>query len=73
MPISADTMRILLFFCLLGISLLAAFYLRRRRLTFREYLVWGLLIVLMPLVGPFLVLMAAPGKPVTPGNPATQL
>jgi len=63
MPLSANTMRVLLFVCVLGMSLVAAFYLRRRRLTFREYLSWGLLIVLVPLLGPFLVLMAAPGKP----------
>jgi hypothetical protein len=63
MPLTANTMRILLFICLLGMSLLAAFYLRSRRLTFQEYIGWGLLIVLVPLLGPFLVLLAAPGKP----------
>ena len=62
MPLTANTMRILLFICLLGVSLLAAFYLRSRRLTFREYFGWGLLIILVPLLGPFLVLLAAPGK-----------
>ncbi len=71
MPLSANTMRILLFICLLGMSLLAAFYLRRRKLTFQEYLGWGLLVVLVPLIGPFLVLMAAPGKPDASGNPVT--
>ena len=64
MPLTANTMRILLFICLLGMSLLAAFYLRSRRLTFQEYIGWGLLIVLVPLLGPFLVLLAAPGKPI---------
>ncbi len=63
MPLTANTMRVLLFIGLLGMTLLAAFYLRRRRLTPQEYLGWGLLIVLVPLLGPFLVLMAAPGKP----------
>lgn len=63
MPLTADTMRILLFICLLGMSILAAFYLRSRRLTFKEYFGWGILIVLIPLLGPFLVLLAAPGKP----------
>ena len=63
MPLTANTMRILLFIGLLGMSLLAAFYLRSRRLTFQEYLGWGLLIVLVPLLGPFLVLLATPGKP----------
>ena len=65
MPFTAHTMRVLLFICLLGMTLLAAFYLRRRKLTFQEYLGWGLLIVLVPLLGPFLVLLAAPGKHAT--------
>jgi len=63
MPFTANTMRVMLFICLLGMTLLAAFYLRRRRLSFCEYLGWGLLVVLVPLLGPFLVLLAAPGKP----------
>jgi hypothetical protein len=67
MPLTADTMRAILFICLLGMALVAALYLRRRRLSFREYLGWGLLIILVPLLGPFLVLLAAPGK--SPSRP----
>lgn len=63
MPISPDVMRACLMICLLGLALLAAFYLRGRSLSFSAYLGWGMLILLIPLIGPFLVLLAAPGKP----------
>ena len=63
MLISPGTMRILLLVCLLGMQVLAAFYLQRRRMTFMEYLGWGLLAVLLPALGPFLVILSAPGQP----------
>jgi len=46
----------------LGMALLAAFYLRRRELTIAEYIGWGLLALLLPLLGPFLVILYQPGK-----------
>jgi hypothetical protein len=63
MPLSSEIMRSLLLFCLLGMAVLAALYLRGRRLSFSEYMKWGLLIILAPLLGPFLVILAAPGEP----------
>jgi hypothetical protein len=57
-----DLLRALLVLCAVSMALLAAFYLRRRELTLREYIAWGLLIVLLPLLGPFLVLLYQPGK-----------
>lgn len=54
-------MRTLLMICLFGMALLAAFYLRRRSLTLIEYLCWGMLLILLPLFGPFLVIMLRPG------------
>lgn len=59
---SPDLLRNLLLLCLFGMALLAAFRLSRRNLSLLEYLFWGLLI-LLPLIGPFLVLLYAPGKP----------
>jgi uncharacterized membrane protein YjfL (UPF0719 family) len=47
--------------CLLGMALIAAFYLRRRELSLSAYLSWGLLIILVPLLGPFLVIYYQPG------------
>lgn len=61
MLLSPNTMRALLFLCLLGMAVLAAFYLRRRNLSITEYVGWGLLIVLLPLLGPFLVILSSPG------------
>jgi hypothetical protein len=63
MLISPETLRILLFYGLLSMLLLAVFYLRRRRLSFGQYLCWGLLIVLIPLLGPFLAVLSRPGEP----------
>lgn len=63
MLISPETMRILLLLSLLGMQLLAAFYLRTRRMTLAEYIKWGLLAVLLPAMGPFLVILSAPGQP----------
>ncbi len=62
MLLSADVMRLFLFFCLLGMPLLAALFLRRRRLSLTAYFGWGLLILLVPLIGPFLVILTRPGS-----------
>ncbi|HSF81137.1 MAG TPA: hypothetical protein VLA49_07880 [Anaerolineales bacterium] len=62
MGITADIMRLLLVGCLLGMAFLAAAYLRRRALTMPEYFGWGLLILLVPLFGPFLVIYLRPGR-----------
>lgn len=63
MLIFPDALRMLLGIGLLGMVLLAAFYLRSRELSFFQYIGWGLLIVLVPLLGPFLVIVAQPGRP----------
>jgi len=51
----------LLIGCLVGMALLAAFYLRGRRLSFIGYLAWGLVALLIPAIGPFIVIVARPG------------
>jgi hypothetical protein len=61
--LSPDMMRLLLALCTYVMALLAAFYLRERRLGLTTYLVWGLLIVCIPLLGPFLVILIRPGNP----------
>ncbi|MDR3574246.1 MAG: hypothetical protein P4L50_10305 [Anaerolineaceae bacterium] len=43
-------------------ALLAIFYLRKRRLTWWEFCGWGLLALMLPLVGPFLIIVLRPGK-----------
>jgi hypothetical protein len=61
-------MRLLLIVCLLGLLLLAALYLRRKRLSRNAYLSWGLFALLVPLVGPFLAIFSRPGNK-SRGNP----
>jgi hypothetical protein len=63
MNVSPETMRLLLVLCLLGMQILAAFFLRRRQLSLQEYLGWGLLIVFLPALGPFLAILFKPGRP----------
>ena len=63
MLISPDTMRFFLLACLLGMLVLAVFYLQRRRMTLLEYVGWGLFALLLPGLGPFLVILSAPGQP----------
>jgi hypothetical protein len=63
MLISPETMRLLLAISLIGMALLAILYLSRRNLSPAEYLAWGLLIVLLPFLGPFLVVLLRPGVP----------
>jgi len=61
MLLSPDVMRLLLLACLLGMSFLAALYLRGRSLSAPAYIGWGLLILFLPLIGPFLVILMEPG------------
>jgi hypothetical protein len=62
MLLSADWMRLLLCLCLIGIAILAAFFLRGRSLSLPAYLGWGALIILLPLIGPFLIVLIQPGS-----------
>jgi hypothetical protein len=66
MALSPDLMRVLLTICLLGMALLASFFLRQRKLTVVETLAWGMLILLVPLLGPFLVILLRPGSKSSP-------
>jgi hypothetical protein len=61
MFLTADAMRLLLLFCAFSMALLAAFFLRGRSLSLAGYLTWGALIILLPLIGPFLVILLHPG------------
>jgi len=59
---SPDLMRALLLICLLGMAILAALFLRTRQLPFFSFLLWGLLALFLPLLGPFLVILSNPGS-----------
>ena len=57
-----ETLRIILFSFLIIQFLLAIFYLRGRKLSFGEYALWGLFALLIPALGPFLVIAFRPGQ-----------
>ncbi len=62
MSLSSEFMRTLLVLCIFGMALLAAFYLRGRKLTPLAYAAWGLLALAFPVLGPFLVIWLKPGE-----------
>lgn len=66
MPLSPVIMRVILALCLLGEALLAVFFLRQRRMSFYAYLGWGLLALLVPVIGPFFVIWTCPGESLKP-------
>jgi len=57
----ADVLRILLGVCIAGMLALAAAYLVQRRLAWHQYLGWGLVALIFPILGPFLVIINRPG------------
>jgi ABC-type bacteriocin/lantibiotic exporter with double-glycine peptidase domain len=59
---NADTLRLLLTGSLVAMFLLALLYLRRRPLTWIQLAAWGLIALLVPALGPFLVILSQPGK-----------
>jgi hypothetical protein len=58
----SDLLQALLVLDILGMALLAIFYLCRRPLSWLAFLGWGLLAVLVPILGPFLVITCRPGS-----------
>jgi hypothetical protein len=62
LTMTSDTMRFLLVSCFLSMALLAVFFLRKRNLPMLQYAGWGMLAILLPAVGPFLVIWLRPGQ-----------
>lgn len=62
MQISPDLMRSLLLVYMLTMVILAVFYLRQRKLTHLAYVSWGLVAILFPIIGPFIVIWMKPGE-----------
>jgi hypothetical protein len=50
------------FACILAMAVLAVDFLRRRKLTTWEYLLWGLLVLMLPVLGPYLAISTRPGE-----------
>ena len=59
---SIETLRLILVSYLFASFFLAIFYLRNRNLSFGEYTLWGLFALLIPALGPFIVILSRPGK-----------
>lgn len=60
--ISPEIMRVLLLITILGMAVLGVLFLRTRRLSTLSYLGWGLLVMCLPLIGPFLAVLFAPNS-----------
>ena len=60
---AADILLLLLFASLGGMLLLAVLYLNQRKLTTLSFVLWGLLAISIPLLGPYLVIALRPGEP----------
>jgi hypothetical protein len=58
----AEFLKMLLLAVMLAMALLALVYLQGRRLGAWQQVGWGLLILLLPLLGPFLAIWARPGE-----------
>ncbi len=56
-----DVLRIMLMVCIAGMFALAMVYLVQRRLAWHQYLGWGLVALIFPVLGPFLVIANRPG------------
>jgi hypothetical protein len=52
-----------LYVCIFGLLLLAVLYLRRREMSTLAYVLWGVFALVVPVVGPFVVIASRPGKP----------
>jgi hypothetical protein len=62
MATETEILRMLLLAVMLAMALLALVYLQGRRLGAWQQVGWGLLILLLPLLGPFLAIWARPGR-----------
>ncbi len=58
----AVVVKAILLLSVLAMAFLAFSYLRRRQLSWAAYCFWGLLAIVVPVLGPFLVIVSRPGK-----------
>ncbi len=60
---AADIIRGMLLVVVIILALMAFLYLGRRRMIWPAYLVWGLIALVLPVLGPILVISLRPGEP----------
>ena len=58
-----DIIRGMLLAGICGMLLLAVLYLRQRKMPTSSFVLWGLLAIALPLLGPYLVIALQPGDP----------
>lgn len=69
MGIHAEFLKMLLVVVMLGMALLALIYLQTRRLSPWQQVGWGLLVLLLPMIGPFLAILLRLGRKISaPGG-----
>jgi hypothetical protein len=57
-----EVIRLVLLADILVMAFLAVFYLRQRKLSWLALFMWGLVALVVPVLGPFLVIAARPGR-----------
>ncbi|MBN2046151.1 MAG: hypothetical protein JW757_14100 [Anaerolineales bacterium] len=62
---TAEVLRFLLFADLFGMLMLAILFLRQRQLSTLGYVCWGIFALLVPVVGPYVVIAYRPGYPLS--------
>jgi hypothetical protein len=58
----ALVMQAILMVSILAMAVLALVYLQRRQMPWATYCFWGLVAITLPVLGPFLVIAARPGR-----------
>ncbi|MCE1252391.1 MAG: hypothetical protein LWX83_02455 [Anaerolineae bacterium] len=59
---TADILRLILLLGCAGMAVMAFVYLRRRRLQWWQFILWETLAIILPVLGPFLVIVFKPGE-----------
>ncbi|MBN2501079.1 MAG: hypothetical protein JXB38_09905 [Anaerolineales bacterium] len=62
MPIHPNVMIVALGIFIVTMTFLGFSYLRRRELETWEYIAWGILVIIVPVLGPFIVIASRPGR-----------
>ena len=58
---TAEILNLALYIVIICLAFLGIFYLRGRQLSWQGYIFWGMLAVLIPVLGPFIVILSRPG------------
>jgi len=60
---TGEVLRLILFADLFGMLMLAILFLRGRQLSMQGYICWGILALMLPVIGPYFVIAYRPGFP----------